>query len=60
MAGLAQVETEFLGAIAGAVGGALGGGAKPPAGPVDQNTPTINIVNNNRNLSAPAGMFGGS
>ena len=41
------------------LGAMMGGGAPPaaPAGPVTQNTPGINIVNNNRNLTAPAGAF---
>ena len=36
--------------------GALGGGPKAPAGPITQTAPAINIVNNNHNLTAPAGM----
>ena len=45
----------LMGAMSMMGGG--GGGGAPPQGPVTQNGGSVNIINNNRNLTAPAGAL---
>ena len=49
----------MLGAAMGALGGGGGGGGGgAPAGPTQQNVPTINIIDNNRSMIGPTGGGG--